>query len=239
MIRDFLEQLLLELRVQHYENLRALNALNKTNDMKEACAAAGEISPALIEQLRKFHGKYHTTLLVADCIIGDGATQEEVLEYTRLFLSDATNRRDAEIGHLEALQNVFGEALHFAKLPIGKFPNGNFVEPVLEHNVREIVDEAIAEEIPEYTSLREEFADHDLMRDENLEVFKTAPVILASNELDDEELLLFGEIDQSQYEFEALVIPVDSFRELQFVLAMIKEFKGIPVTSGYAWQDKW
>jgi hypothetical protein len=143
MIRDFLGQLLLELRVQQYENVRALRSVRSGGTYQQACDAAAETSQALVHQLAAYQAKHASTLLPAHAIDVEGATDEEVDAFFEIFLIRNIELRDADIGHLEALQNVIDEALLTAKLPFGSTQSGEVIQPQRVYRVREVVDEII------------------------------------------------------------------------------------------------
>ena len=142
MIRDFLEQLLLETRVQHFENLKSLSLMEKYGDIATMCEKAEEdVSPALVQQLQKYLKKYTTQLIFTDEIDPEGATQTEINEVTAAYLQVLTERRDQQIGHLEALQELFDESLMCAKLPLGMTSDGHFCSPTRVLNVRGWIDQ--------------------------------------------------------------------------------------------------
>jgi hypothetical protein len=142
MIRDFLENLLLEVRVQHYENLTGLKMMEKHGDAEILREADNEIvSPALVEQLHKYGKKYQTQLTFADVIDRENATQTEINIVTEAFLGAATQKRDEQLGHLEALQELFDEALMCAKVPFGALSDGNVCRPTRVFCVREWIDQ--------------------------------------------------------------------------------------------------
>ena len=72
MIRDFLENLLLELRAHHYKNLAGLKIMEKHGDARILCKADNKVvPPALVEQFEKYWERYETQLLFTDEIDGD------------------------------------------------------------------------------------------------------------------------------------------------------------------------
>lgn len=147
MIRDFLEQLLLEVRVQHYENLQSLALLRKHGDVGAMCQAADKsISPALVEQLQQYLRKYETQLIYGDAVDGENASQVEINEVTEAFIHEMTVFRDEQIGHLDALQELFDESLTCAKLPFGISRDGHFCSPNRVLKVREWIDQQIHDE---------------------------------------------------------------------------------------------
>lgn len=141
MIQDFLDHLLLEIRAQHFENLKALKKLEATEDMKAAQEAAGETSEKLVEQFRKYQERYETVLIAANSIDGANASPEEVREFTKTLLRKNIERRDEQIRHLESLQGLFEEALSCAKMPFGMGKDGQWIQAIREYKVREVVDE--------------------------------------------------------------------------------------------------
>ena len=142
MIRDFLEQLLLEVRVQHFENLKMLNLLKEHGDVGTACKIADEtISPSLVKQLQDFHKKYETQPIFGHAINGENATQDEINDVTEAYLEAMTQHRDEQIGHLEALQELFEESMTCLKLPFGISKEGHFCSPTRVLKVREWIDQ--------------------------------------------------------------------------------------------------
>jgi hypothetical protein len=140
MIRDFLNHLLLEVRVQHYENQKMLKALTSTADLKTALKVREDISEKLVTQLQPYHKKYHSALVRADVIDGRNASETESKEVMTAVLRGMQPKRDEQIGHLEALQELFNEAMYCARLPCGVTQDGNLIQPRVVHSVRELVD---------------------------------------------------------------------------------------------------
>ena len=62
-IRDFLDQLLLELRAQHYENQNILKALKATDDLQSAIKSGQEVSEKLVKQLSTYFTRYQAVLI--------------------------------------------------------------------------------------------------------------------------------------------------------------------------------
>lgn len=141
MIRDFLDHLLLELRVQHYENREVLKRLDST---KSGPREAADLPPAprLIDQLAKYVGKYWSCLIHATAIDETGVDQEQATELVRQILEAKSQTRDEQIGHLEALQDLFSEALFCARLPFGKTCDGDFVQPTVVEKLSDLLEES-------------------------------------------------------------------------------------------------
>ena len=240
MVRDFLEQLLLELRVQHYENLKALRALESTNDMKQAYAAAAEPSDSIINQMTVFQSKYATALMASNVIDGDDATEREVKEFAKELLQTNIERRDSQIGHLEALQDLFEEALMCARVPFGIDRDGN---PVGPQRVHRVVGDEEQFGIPDYDELLPRFKGHPLATVNGIHELKEAAVIVATSAIYENTLVLYGADvveharDEGEREVRAFPVEVSSFEELQFVLSAIQKFVGPPVTNGESWRD--
>ena len=140
MIRDFLEQLLWEVRLQHFENVKSLRALDATQDLEGAFKAATETSATGVEQLVKFHKHYASGLVFNNYIDGRNASEAETTEYVKEFLKVNIQRRDEQVGHLEALQKLFEEALQCAKMPFGVDQEGHYIMPQIVHQVREAIE---------------------------------------------------------------------------------------------------
>ncbi|HWL09726.1 MAG TPA: hypothetical protein VNQ76_15045 [Planctomicrobium sp.] len=240
MVRDFLEQLLLELRVQHYENLKALRALESTNDMKQAYAAAAEPSDSIINQMTVFQSKYATALMASNVIDGDDATEREVKEFAKELLQTNIERRDSQIGHLEALQDLFEEALMCARVPFGIDRDGN---PVGPQRVHRVVGDEEQFGIPDYDELLPRFKEHPMATVNGIHELKEAAVIVATSAIYEELLVLYGADiverarDEGEREVRAFPVEVSSFEELQFVLSAIQKFVGPPDTDGESWRD--
>lgn len=141
MIRDFLDHLLLEVRVQHKENVLMLRKLQSSNDLASSIKVANEPSPAEIEQFIKYQSQYESALIEANAFNDENATMAETTEVIRAVMEKNKERRDEQIGHLEALQELFDEALACAKLPFGFDRDGNRIQPCVVRNVRELIDE--------------------------------------------------------------------------------------------------
>jgi hypothetical protein len=98
MIRDFLDQLRLEVRLRMLENL-------EQPDQKH---------PELLAELRKFAEKYDAGLLLAWDLRPEGCSSEEY-EAVRDYLRKArAEGRKLQLEHLNALEDLFGEALRCA-----------------------------------------------------------------------------------------------------------------------------
>ncbi len=98
MIRDFLDQLRLEVRLRMLENLEA----------------PGQKHPELLAELRKFAEKYDAGLLLAWDLRPEGCSSEEY-EAVREYLRKARGEgRRLQLEHLNALEDLFGEALRCA-----------------------------------------------------------------------------------------------------------------------------
>ena len=98
MIRDFLDQLRLEVRLRMLEN----------------SDPPGEKHPELLGELRKFTQKYDAGLLLAWDLSPEGCSQEEY-DAVRSYLRKARGEgRKQQLEHLEALEELFREALRCA-----------------------------------------------------------------------------------------------------------------------------
>lgn len=106
MIRDFLDQLRLEVRLRMLENIEQPSAKH----------------PDLLAELRKFTDKYDAGLLLAWDLRPEGCTSEEY-EAVRSHLRKARGEgRKLQLEHLEALEELFGEALRCALHPLSEGP---------------------------------------------------------------------------------------------------------------------
>lgn len=106
MIRDFLDQLKLEVRLRQLENLDG----------------SAKTPPELLAQLRKFADKYNAGLLLAWELIPEGCTKDEYdAVRDRLRQLRAEGRR-LELEHLDALEDLFREALRCAQHPLSGGP---------------------------------------------------------------------------------------------------------------------
>lgn len=106
MIRDFLDQLRLEVRLRMLENIEQPSVKH----------------PDLLAELRKFTDKYDAGLLLAWDLRPEGCTSEEY-EAVRSHLRKARGEgRKLQLEHLEALEELFGEALRCALHPLSEGP---------------------------------------------------------------------------------------------------------------------
>lgn len=246
MIRDFLDHLLLEVRVQHFENLKALRALDTTEELGSALRGQ-PVGPgdAIIQQFMKYQAQYNSCLVAAQAIDGTNASDTEMRAATIAVLTKNLEKRDEQIGHLEALQELFDEALACAKLPFGIGQDGQLVQPQNVFPVRQMMDSARFSSIPDYEDMVNRFSDHPFATAEGLEILKSAEVIVAQSDLDDRYLVLYGEAkveksrEANEKQVKAMPISVSSFEELQFVLSAIRKFVGPPDTDGSPWQHYW
>jgi hypothetical protein len=109
MIRDFLEQLLWEVRIEQFEST----------------APPGVVNPELAEQSEKYLRKYGVALQVDTCIDGDGATEAQRRRAEEHWREAQANLTAEQVGHLEALRELFEEALECAAL--GSRPGGGAI----------------------------------------------------------------------------------------------------------------
>ena len=246
MLRDFIDHLLLEVRVQHYENQKLLNSLNAIDNLDQALKVASEISPKLVEQLRPFQKKYLSALITCNVIDRTNAREAEAKVVITVLIKQLLARRDEQIGHLEALRELFEEALNCAKMPFGLDQNGHLVQPLVVHSVREIADAAFLASLPKYEDLLPQFSGHVFANEEGIEVLRNhdrSMPIVASNEAYEKMLPLYvpeslaqaSETDQGTVQL--LDMKVSSFTELQFVIAAIAKYVGPPCTDGHEWSD--
>jgi hypothetical protein len=232
MIGTFYKHLLLELRVQQYENIKALRALKATGDMSARAKAAEELSPGLVEQFQKFQSEHLAALLAEIAIDGEGTSEQELKDFTMALLQRNIERRDTEIGHLEALRSLFDEALTCASSPFGPTSSGEFLRPAQIYRVREFIDQVAAEKVPPYGLLKPQFDGHHLATEAGIEELQRAKVITATTRSDEPPLVLFGrdEIERAKAAgadgFAAMNLRVNSPDELQFVLAAIIHIHG-------------
>jgi hypothetical protein len=246
MISDFLDHLLLELRVQQYENQKLLKSLGSTDDLATAMKVTEETSQKLVQQFAAFQKKYQTALLPSNVIDGKNATEAESKGVMTAVLRGMSAKRDEQIGHLEALQDLFKEALHCARLPFGFDKDGNPIQAHVVHSVRELADQAFVADLPTYEELLPLFSDHPLAKEEGIKFLRELDrsiVIVATNNAYDRPLVLYGAEFAAQQQKEgnssvrAIPLPVSSFSDLQFTIAAIRKFVGIPSTDGSPWKD--
>jgi hypothetical protein len=149
-------------------------------------------------------------------------------------------KRDEQIGHMEALQDLFKEALHCARLPFGIDQDGTPIQAEVVHSVGELADHAYVADLPTYEELLPLFSDHVFATEEGVKALREhdrSAVIAAANDAYDRPLVLYGAdlIDQQKKEgktsVKSVVFPVGSFSELQFIIAAIAKFVGVPSTS--------
>jgi hypothetical protein len=246
MIRDFLDHLLLELRVQHFENQKLLKTLGTTDDLDSAMKEMEKTSENLVRQFVRFQQKYQTALIASNAFDGANASDAESKGVITAVVKAMLAKRDEQIGHLEALKELFAEALQCAKLPFGVDQAGNPVQPHRVHRVRDISDDAFVSHLPTYEELLPFFSDHDLARGEGIGALKNhdqnVPIV-ASRDDGEDYLVLYGadvverQKQTGQSTVPATVFPVSSYNELRFVIAAIAKFVGVPSTDGTPWQD--
>ncbi len=230
MIHDFLEQLLLEVQVQQYENVAFLRALEETPDFESARAASAQVSESLCEQLAKYFKKYATALIALNWFDCKDATEDEELNATVVVLRLNIERRDEQILHMEALQSLFDEALLCAKLPCGQDANGEHLEPMVVHSVRDMFDRM--NEAPDYDEMMRQFDGRSLTTAEGIRTLQEAGIILATNEAFG-RLVIYGRAEVERIRAsgdetvpEALCVEIADVNELQFLVAAVQKFKG-------------
>jgi hypothetical protein len=240
-----LDHLLLELRVQHYEHQKLLKALGSTDDLESAMKVTEEVSEKLVNQFVTYQKRYQTALIASNSVDGANATGAESKGVMAAVLQETLAQRDTQIGHLEALQDLFAEALHCARLPFVVDKDGNLIQATVVYSVREVADQGFLPELPTYEELLPLFSDHLFAKEEGIEILRNhdrSIVILAKNDAYDEPLVLYGAelVEQQRKEgksVKAVLFPVSSFSELQFTIAAIRKFVGIPSTDGGPWKD--
>jgi hypothetical protein len=100
MIRDFLEQLLWEVRVNHFDNT------NKNPD-----------NPELAEQLKKYHRKYQRTLVPFIKLDTAGLDKQQIDDGRQRLRSRVAALRQRQLDALESLQPLFEYAMIAAQQP--------------------------------------------------------------------------------------------------------------------------
>jgi hypothetical protein len=100
MIRDFLDQLLWEVRVSHFDN---------TNEKPN--------NPELAEQLKKYQRKYGRTLVPFIKLQTDGLTAEQIDKGRQHLRARVAEVRQDQLDALEFLQPLFDFALIAAAKP--------------------------------------------------------------------------------------------------------------------------
>ena len=182
---------------------------------------------------------------MANAIDGEGVSEAEANGIMKLVLTRNAEKRDEQIGHLEALQELFDEALACAKQPFGHSQDGDVAAPHRVFRVREIIDTLHFDGIPDYDSLQPLFSGHRAASESGIEQLKKAKIIVATSPSEDAPLLLFGAAEVEQLRKQGketggiLYIPVESFQQLQLVLATSRKFVGPPDTDGGPWRDNW
>jgi hypothetical protein len=246
MIRDFLDHLLLEVRTQHYENQRALKALGSTDDLKSAMKLIEQSSEKLENQFLTYQERYQSALIARHVIDGKDVPEAVYKAAIVAVAKGMLAKRDEQIGHMEALQDLFKEALYCATLPFGVDGEGNPIQPEIFHKAREMADQAFMAALPDYEALLPMFSDHDFSTPAGVQLLRNhhrSHVIVAVNDAYEQPLVLYnGElVDQLRAKGSSQVpivpIPVASFHELQFVIAAIAKFIGRPCTDGEPWKD--
>jgi hypothetical protein len=246
MIRDFLDHLLLELRVQHFENQKVLRALGTSDNLNAVMKEMQNTDEKLVQQFVKYQEKYQTALIASNAFDAANASDAESKGIITAVIQGMMAKRDEQIGHLEALKELFGEALQCAKLPFGVDQDGNQINPHRVHKVREISDDAFLSGLPTYEELLPLYSDHNLARSEGIRLLKNHDrniPIVASRDNGEDYLVLYGAdlVEQQKKSrrsnVQATVFPVNSYSELQFVIAAIAKFVGVPSTDGKPWKD--
>jgi len=172
MIRDFLAHPLLELRVQHFEQQEWLKTLGATDDLDATKKAMEQPLENLGRQFAEFQEKYQTALIASNAFDGANASLAESKAVIMAIAPKIRRKRDERIGHLEALKDLFEEALRCAKLPFGVGEEGNPLEPQRVYKVREISDEVFVAGLPAYEELLPLFSDHRLADGEGVMLLK-------------------------------------------------------------------
>ncbi len=244
MIRDFLDHLLLELRVQHYEHQKLLKTLGATDDLGATTRAMETISEPLAQQFVKFQTKYQTALTVSNSVDAANASDAEAKGVTTFVVESLMAKRDEQIGHLEALKELFEESLQCAKIPFGVDRYGNPIQPRRVFNVREMSDKAFVASLPTYEELLPLFGSHDFASEEGVRFLKNhdrkVPIVATGGDENVSVALYGADIVErlkkaGQDSTPAVTVTVSSYSELQFVIAAIAKFVGVPSTSAECW----
>lgn len=143
MIRDFLAHLLLEVRVQNFEQQKWLRTLAATDDLDATTKAMEQPSENLVRQFTEFQKKYQSALIPTTVFDRENASPAESKDVAVAVVTAIRRKRDEQIGHLEALTDLFEEALRCARLPFGVDDKGNPIEAQRVYKVRELLDGAL------------------------------------------------------------------------------------------------
>jgi hypothetical protein len=185
---------------------------------------------------------------MASCIDTANASEAEAKQFAALIMKQMMETRDEQIGHLEALQELFEEALVCARTPFGSTPDGILVEPQRIFRVREIADQMLLSGLPTYEDLLPLHSEHDFATEEGIKFLQNhdKDMPIAARRDDRGGLLRVYSpdlaIQRQQAEkgdatIQVRVLSVTSFSELQFVIAAIAKFVGTPCTDGTPWED--
>ena len=123
MLKDFLEQLKWALRVDHFEFTHGPDALNpELKEQTDQCFAKRGVPRVLS--------------LFSLSSEGRRLSREELQEALRRFAAFMAEKRAEQLRHLEALEELFDEALAHArgrvfeiKVPVSKILDGSFFKP--------------------------------------------------------------------------------------------------------------
>ena len=143
MIRDFLAHLLLEVRVQNFEQQKWLRTLAATDDLDATTKAMEQPSENLVRQFTEFQKKYQSALIPTTVFDRENASPAESKDVAVAVVTAIRRKRDEQIGHLEALTDLFEEALRCARQPFGVDDKGNPIEAQRVYKVRELLDGAL------------------------------------------------------------------------------------------------
>lgn len=141
MIRDYLDQLLVELRAQHRENVFLLKVMEKHEDADAACKAAftNHDTKFDVEHV-KYVRKYSVHLLQRVQYDERESTTEEICTVLKACLPAMIQKRKEQIDHLESLKEAFDESLECAKNPLSVKDDWMLLTPSYFISIREEFD---------------------------------------------------------------------------------------------------
>ncbi|HID78440.1 MAG TPA: hypothetical protein EYP56_20925 [Planctomycetaceae bacterium] len=128
MIRDFLDHLLLEVRHQYQEYWQRAR---DPDSQRQA-------DPQLTRQLATYEQKYASRLVEWHAVDPRGASPEEVRRAVQVLSVRLARRRREQLRHLEALGELFDEALACVLVSRGSSP-GKVIRPVSKRRAVKIL----------------------------------------------------------------------------------------------------
>lgn len=243
MIKDYLSQLKLELKLRLAADVALNEKLETESDLAAAIAATQEPSPLLVAEIDAYQKQYQSALTLGGTIDGTNASADEVKQFAKTFLTHSIRRRERQILQLDGLGDLFEESLIFAERTLSVTYCGEIIHPQRVYHVRELLDGHGSRATPSYEDLLPNFLGHALAAESIGPALKGAAVVIVRAKGCEKMLVLLGLAEYLRWanhrdiDLSGILYEVCTAEELQFLGAAVREFCGWSDYDGDPWQD--